>query len=165
MMIAMTLFGSRTTGGLASYTAALALSAHALGMFGFALPLGVLADRAGHRRLLGSGVALAGLATIAMTMISSGLALEATYLLVALGWSATFVAGTAAVIERSDPGRGAVALARHDVTVAAIAGAASLSSGFALTLAGRAGLALAVAVLALAGLAAAVTRNPKGDAR
>jgi MFS family permease len=159
MMAAMTLFGSRMATGLASSAAAFALSAHALGMFGFALPLGLLADRTGHRRLLIAGTVLAGASTLAMTLVSSGFALEAMYFAVALGWSSTFVAGTAAVVERSDPARVAVALARHDVAVAAVAAGVSLTSGFALAIGGRAGLGIAVALLSLAGVTAACARN------
>jgi MFS family permease len=76
---------------------------HVVGMFGFSLPLGSLADRAGRRSVLLMGLFLAGMGSLLVPTSAHYWVITAGTFFVGLGWSCVNVAATAVLADTSRP--------------------------------------------------------------
>lgn len=150
MMSIMPLAIVRSGGTLGMVSVMMAL--HFFGMYGLAIPIGRLGDTVGHWRVLaagavvtGGGAALAGIAT-AFPLIVAGL------FLVGLGWSGSYLAGTALVSTAASPQARGRALGRYDLIAWAAAAAAIIGAGPLLATYGLVAVAAIFAAVALAGV-------------
>ncbi len=87
--------------GLAAIS--LSVSVHVVGMFGFSVPLGWLADRLGRRAVLLVGVVIAGAGSLLVPTSQLYWVITAGTFLVGLGWSAVYVAATAVIADTTSP--------------------------------------------------------------
>jgi MFS family permease len=122
--------------GWADWQVQLLMSAHFVGMFALAYPVGMLADRIGRRRtsLVGLGVCAIGAYGCAVT--GSSPLITPFFFLIGLGWSGCFVAGTTVLADITSPKERGVLTATNDLLVAGCAATASLSAGAILSGAG-----------------------------
>jgi MFS family permease len=74
---------------------------HALGMFGFTIPLGWVADRHGRIRVMLPGVAVALVGAALVTFTEGYWLITLGAFLVGLGWAAANVAATALIADRA----------------------------------------------------------------
>jgi MFS family permease len=81
-----------------------ASAVHAAGMFGFAIPQGRLADRAGRRPILIAGLLLCAVGAAVTASGSDYRAITLGFFLVGFGWSYINVAATALLADLSSPG-------------------------------------------------------------
>lgn len=127
----------------------LIMSMHVFGMYAFTPVVGGLADRIGNLLVIGVGLALLVVASVAAALAPHGnvAALSAALFLLGLGWSFGFVSASGLLAK----GVASAARARKqgavDTTVFATAAVASLSSGVVLSGAGYAMLCLIGAAL------------------
>ena len=135
--------------GLASV--GLVMSAHVVGMYAFAPLPGWLSDKFGKIPVLLAGSALLALSGLVAAANSGGQTfwLAVGLLLLGLGWSFSFVAGSALLTENIPEASRVRFQGFADSLVWTTAAAASLSSGFLLAGWGYAFLSLAGAVIAL----------------
>jgi len=130
----------------------LLMSAHFIGMFALAAPIGLAADRYGRRAviLVGAVVCAAGAVTTPLTVGS--VLVAPCFLLLGLGWCGSFVAGTTilADVARADE-RGRL-VSTNDLCVAAAGGVAALAAGPLLSSVGFVGVGLGAACISLTGL-------------
>ena len=133
----------------------LSVGIHVIGMFGFSLPLGWLADRAGRRTVLLAGlVVLAAGAILVPVSDEYWLATLGTFL-VGVGWSGASVAASALIADTTEPALRGRAIGLNDSFAAAGAIAFPLLGGplaaaFGLMTAGVVAAALTVPVMLLA---------------
>jgi MFS family permease len=122
--------------GWADWQVQLLMSAHFIGMFALAYPVGILVDRLGRRRtsLLGVGVCAIGAFGCAATGATP--LITPFFFLLGLGWSGCFVAGTSVMADVTSPQERGVLTATNDLLVAFSAAVASLSAGAILSGAG-----------------------------
>jgi MFS family permease len=81
---------------------------HTIGMFGFTIPLGRIADRLGREQVMYPGVAIALVGAVLVTFTGAFWSVTLGTFLVGLGWAAANVASTALiadVTETSERGR------------------------------------------------------------
>ncbi len=150
MMSIMPLAIVRSGGTLGMVSVMMAL--HFFGMYGLAIPVGWLGDTVGYRRVLaagavvtGGGSALAGIAT-AFPLIVAGL------FLVGIGWSGSYLAGTALVSTAASPQARGRALGRYDLIAWAAAAAAIIGAGPLLATYGLVVVATIFVAVALGGV-------------
>lgn len=79
------------------------VSIHVIGMFGFSVPLGWLADRVGRRAVMFAGVIIAGAGSMLVPTSSSYWVITTGTFLVGVGWSAVYVAATALLADTCSP--------------------------------------------------------------
>ena len=133
----------------------LSVAIHVIGMFGFSLPLGWLADRAGRRTvLLGGLVVLAAGAILVPVSDEYWIATLGTFL-VGVGWSGASVAASALIADTTEPAQRGRAIGLNDSFAAAGAIAfpilgGPLAAAFGLMTAGVVAAALTVPVMLLA---------------
>lgn len=101
----------------------LSVAIHVVGMFGFSLPLGRLADRAGRRFVLLMGLLLAGAGSLLVPTSAHYWVITAGTFLVGLGWSGVNVAATAVLADTSAPLERGRVIGTND-TFTAVAGVA-----------------------------------------
>jgi MFS family permease len=127
---------------------------HTVGMFGFTIPIGRLADRLGREQVMYPGVAIALVGAALVTFAPAFWSVTLGTFLVGLGWAAANVASTALIADRSETGERGRAIGVSD----SFAGAASvvtalvtgpLVEGYGLPAAGMAAVAFAVVPLAM----------------
>ena len=82
---------------------AFSTSIHSIGMFGFSIPEGWLADRVGRRAVMLAGVLIAGVGTPMLVTTGDYWIITVGFFLVGLGWSCVNVAGTALLADVSSP--------------------------------------------------------------
>jgi MFS family permease len=128
---------------------------HTVGMFGFTIPLGRLADRIGRERVMYPGVAVALVGAALVTFTPAFWSVTLGTFLVGIGWAAANVASTALIADRSDTGQRGRAIGVSD----SFAGAASVLTALVtgplvqwagLPAAGMVAVAFAVVPLAMA---------------
>jgi MFS family permease len=105
------------------------MSVHSIGMFGFSLPLGWLADRIGRRNVLLGGVVVAAVGTVLVAMTVDFWTITLGGFLVGLGWSAVNVASTAVLADTSRPWERGRAIGTNDAFGGASGVALSLITG------------------------------------
>jgi len=108
------------------------ISAHFLGMFGLAAPLGRLADRAGRRRALLAGIAVTGVGAVGTSLLGHSLLILPFFFLLGLGWCASWVAGTTILADVTTPRERGRLTASNDQIVALCGATAVISAGFVL---------------------------------
>ena len=98
----------------------IAVAIHVVGMFGFSLPLGKLADRIGRRRVMLLGLVLASIGSWLVVATAVYPVITAGTFFVGLGWSCVNIAATALYADTTSPSeRGRVIGANDTFTAAA----------------------------------------------
>jgi MFS family permease len=92
----------------------LSMTLHSMGMFGFSLPLGWLADKLGRRDVLLSGVVTAVVGTLLVSVTTDFWTITVGGFAVGLGWSAVNVAATALLADTSRPWERGRAIGTND---------------------------------------------------
>ena len=113
-----------------------AVTIHVIGMFGFSLPLGRLADRAGRRPVLLLGLLLAAVGAVLVPITSHYWIIVAGTFLVGVGWSAVTVAATALIADTTGALERGRAIGTNDTVSAASAILLPLMAGPAVELFG-----------------------------
>ena len=108
------------------------ISAHFLGMFGLAAPLGRLADRAGRRRTLIAGILVTAVGSVGTSLLGDSIAILPFFFLLGLGWCASWVAGTTVLADVTTPQERGRLTATNDQIVALCGATAVISAGFVL---------------------------------
>jgi MFS family permease len=140
----------------------LVIGAHTLGMFGLAPVSGRLTDRLGAPTVAGIGfgvLAVAGLLA-ALTPAAAGSVLAAPLFLLGLGWSLTFVSGSAMISGAGPLSERARLQGATETLVWTVAAVSSLASGFVLDLVGYQLMAvIGASVAVLLGVTIAIDRR------
>jgi predicted MFS family arabinose efflux permease len=119
-----------------------AVAIHVIGMFGFSLPLGWLADRAGRRAVMLLGfLFLAGGAVLVPASSRYSIIVTGTFL-VGLEWSAATVAATAVIADATHTVERGRAIGTNDAASAAAAFGLPLLTGPAVELVGLSALGI-----------------------
>jgi MFS family permease len=126
---------------------------HSLGMFGFTIPIGWLADRIGREQVMYPGVVTSLLGAALVTFMGDYFAVTLGTFLVGLGWSAANVASTALIADNADTSQRGRAIGVNDsgagiMTVVAAAATGPLVECTSLPAAGVAATLIAVVPLA-----------------
>lgn len=130
----------------------LLMSAHFIGMFAFAAPIGLAADRFGRRRVIMVGSVVCALGAVTTPLTVGSPLVAPCFMLLGLGWCGSFVAGTTVLadVARADE-RGRL-VATNDLCVAAAGGFAALAAGPLLSGISFLGVGIAAAAISLCGL-------------
>jgi len=120
----------------------LAVAIHVLGMFGFSLPIGLLADRFGRRALLLAGVVLCGAGAIIVPASASYWITTAGTFLVGLGWSCVNVAASALIADTTPAQERGRAVGTNDTFASAAAVLFPLVGGLVVELGGLAAVGI-----------------------
>ena len=130
----------------------LLMSAHFVGMFAFAAPIGLAADRYGRRPVILVGAVVCALGAVTTPLAVGSVLVAPCFLLLGLGWCGSFVAGTTILtdVARADE-RGRL-VSTNDLCVAAAGGVAALAAGPLLSSIGFVGVGIAAACISLTGL-------------
>jgi MFS family permease len=130
----------------------LLMSAHFIGMFAFAAPIGLAADRYGRRAVILVGAVVCALGAITTPLTVGSVLVAPCFLLLGLGWCGSFVAGTTVLadVARADE-RGRL-VSTNDLCVAAAGGLAALAAGPLLSSIGFVGVGAVAAAVSLSGL-------------
>jgi len=135
---------------------------HFIGMFGLSLVVGRLADRIGRRSTMSIGLALLATGGTVVALIQTAFGLGAGLLLVGLGWSFGFIAGTVLVTDVTAPARRARIMGRVDLVSQLTSGLIAVGGGWWFAMHGVAGLGvLAIAVAATPVTLLLLTREAK----
>ncbi len=134
---------------------ALLMSAHFIGMFGLASPIGLLADRAGRRRTIMIGAVVCASGAVLTPLFADSVLIAPSFLLLGLGWCGSFVAGTTVLADVARPNERGRLISFNDLCVALAGGCAALAAGPLLASIGFVAVGVAGALLSLCGLAAA----------
>ena len=108
---------------------ALATSIHSIGMFGFSIPIGLMADRVGRRTAMLVGLLIAGLGTPLLVATPDYWTITCGFFLVGLGWSFVNVAATALLADVSLPNERGRAIGGNDTFSGAANVVLALSAG------------------------------------
>ena len=102
---------------------------HTVGMFGFTIPLGRLADRLGREQVMYPGVAVALVGAVLVTFTSAFWSVTLGTFLVGIGWAAANVASTALIADRAETTERGRAIGVNDSAAGAISVVAALVTG------------------------------------
>jgi len=138
--------------GLGPVAVGLFISAHFLGMFGLAAPLGRLADRVGRRRMLLAGIIGTGVGAVGTSLLGESLLILPFFFLLGLGWSASWVAGTTVLADVTTPVERGRLTASNDQIVSLCGAAAVLSAGVVLDRFGFPAVGIGLAAILLLAL-------------
>lgn len=119
-----------------------AVTIHVIGMFGFSLPLGWVADRVGRRAVMLLGLLLLAIGAVLVPITPHyGVIVTGTFL-VGVGWSAVAVAATALIADTTGALERGRAIGANDTVSAAAAMALPLLAGPAVEFLGLASLGI-----------------------
>lgn len=135
-----------------------AVTIHVIGMFGFSLPLGRLADRVGRRAVLLQGLLIAAVGAVLVPLTSYYWIIVTGTFLVGLGWSAVTVAATTLIADTAGALERGRAIGTNDTVSGAAAIALPLIGGPALEFFGLPSLAILGAGLMVPPLILLLTR-------
>ena len=121
-----------TDHGMGAAVIGLFLSAHFLGMFGLAAPLGRVADRIGRRRTIIAGVVITAVGATGTSLLGHSIAILPFFFLLGLGWCASWVAGTTVLADITTPQERGRLTATNDQIVSLCAATAVISAGVVL---------------------------------
>ena len=107
----------------------IAVAIHVVGMFGFSLPLGKLADRVGRRRVMLLGLVLASAGSWLVVATSAYVVITSGTFFVGLGWSCVNIAATALYADTTSPSERGRVIGANDTFTAAAAIAMPLVGG------------------------------------
>ena len=138
--------------GLGAAAIGIFISAHFLGMFGLAAPLGRLADRLGRRRMLLAGIGGTAVGAVGTALLGESLLILPFFFLLGLGWCSSWVAGTTVLADVTTPVERGRLTAMNDQVVSLCGAAAVLSAGVVLDRFGFPAVGIGLAVILLAGL-------------
>ncbi|HEX6988343.1 MAG TPA: MFS transporter [Bacillota bacterium] len=139
--------------GHALGTISVIMTAHFLGMFAFAGPIGGLCDRIGRRPVLALGSLVTALGGVVFPLsLANSLIAGAAFTAVGLGWSLAFVAATAVLTDVAQPEERSALLGSNDLLTRMGAVVGSLASGTVFALGGPAVTGLIVLAASLAPL-------------
>ncbi len=138
--------------GLGAAAIGIFISAHFLGMFGLAAPLGRLADRVGRRRMLLAGIVGTAIGAVGTAMLGESLLILPFFFLLGLGWCSSWVAGTTVLADVTTPVERGRLTAMNDQVVSLCGAAAVLSAGVVLDRFGFPAVGIGLAVILLAAL-------------
>lgn len=127
----------------------LVFSAHTIGMFGFSILTGQLADRWGRGPVILTGGGILLLACALAPLSPDLLPLSASLLLLGLGWNLCYVGGSALLSDVLSPDERAKTQGANDLLIGLATAGASLGSGVVFAYAGYAATGIAGALLAL----------------
>jgi MFS family permease len=99
---------------------ALSHTFHTIGMFGFTIPLGRLADRLGRERVMYPGVAVALVGAALVTFTPAFWSVTLGTFLVGLGWAAANVASTALIADQAETAERGRAIGVNDSASGAV---------------------------------------------
>jgi MFS family permease len=102
---------------------------HTVGMFGFTIPLGRLADRLGREQVMYPGVAIALVGAALVTFTPAFWSVTLGTFLVGLGWAAANVASTALIADRSETAERGRAIGVSDSAAGAVTVVTALVTG------------------------------------
>ena len=139
-------------GGMSTAIVGLFISAHFLGMFGLAAPLGKLTDRVGRRRMILGGVIVTGIGATGTSLLGSSVFILPFFFLLGLGWCASWVAGTTILADITTPQERGRLTATNDQIVALCGATAVISAGFVLDRFGFPAVGLTLTALLVIGL-------------
>jgi MFS family permease len=106
------------------------ISAHVIGMFGFSVLSGRLADRFGRGPVILAGTATLILACLVAPLSPDVLPLGVALFLLGLGWNFCFVGGSALLADQLSPDERARTQGFNDLLIGLVSAAGSLGSGF-----------------------------------
>jgi MFS family permease len=133
---------------------------HTVGMFGFTIPLGRLADRIGRERVMYPGVAIALVGAVLVTFTPDFWSVTLGTFLVGIGWAAANVASTALIADGTQTGERGRAIGVSDSCAGAITVATAFVTGPLVQSAGLPAAGMVAVVLAVVPLVmVAVTRT------
>src|SRR6185436_13962293 len=89
--------------GWSDWQVQLLMSAHFVGMFALAYPVGLLVDRLGRRRTSLLGIAVCGVGAFGCAVAGATPLITPFFFLLGLGWSGCFVAGTSVMADITSP--------------------------------------------------------------
>ncbi|MCX6390991.1 MAG: MFS transporter [Actinobacteria bacterium] len=138
--------------GMSTAVVGLFISAHFLGMFGLAAPLGKLTDRLGRRRMILAGVVVTGIGAIGTSLLGSSIVILPFFFLLGLGWCASWVAGTTMLADITTPQERGRLTATNDQIVALCGATAVISAGFVLDRFGFPAVGLTLTALLVLGI-------------
>jgi MFS family permease len=136
---------------------------HTIGMFGFTIPLGRLADRVGRERVMYPGVAVALVGAVLVTFTAAFWSVTLGTFLVGIGWAAANVASTALIADGTQTSERGRAIGVNDSCAGAITVAAAFVTGPLVQSAGlpaAGAVAVAFAVVPLVMVTVTRTRRP-----
>jgi MFS family permease len=102
---------------------------HTVGMFGFTIPLGRLADRLGREQVMYPGVAVALVGAVLVTFTAAFWLVTLGTFLVGLGWAAANVAATALIADRTETAERGRAIGVSDSAAGAVTVVTALVTG------------------------------------
>ncbi|MPZ39411.1 MAG: MFS transporter [Rhizobiales bacterium] len=102
---------------------------HTVGMFGFTIPLGRLADRIGREQVMYPGVAIALIGAVLVTFTGAFWLVTLGTFLVGLGWAAANVAATALIADRAETAERGRAIGVSESAAGAITVVTALVTG------------------------------------
>lgn len=120
--------------GIALPIISLSVAIHVVGMYGFSVPFGRLADRFGRRGVLGAGLLIEGLGAVLVPASMNQWVMTAGLFLVGLGWSGANVATAALIGDATQPEERGRAMGVQGSVSAAGSIAAPLLGGVAVQL-------------------------------
>ena len=118
--------------GIGAAVIGLFLSAHFLGMFGLAAPLGRVADRVGRRRTIIAGVVVTAIGAVGTSLFGHSLLILPFFFLLGLGWCASWVAGTTVLADVTTPQERGRLTATNDQIVSLCGATAVITAGVVL---------------------------------
>jgi MFS family permease len=128
----------------------LTVAFHVLGMFGFSIPLGRLADRVGRKPLLGAGLAVEAAGAILVPTTGSYLVITLGLFLVGIGWSAVNVSSTVLLADTTSPEERGRAIGAGDTFAGVSSIVMPLIGGFVVDMSGLMAIGVMGGALALA---------------
>jgi MFS family permease len=138
--------------GGTSLTVGVYMSAHFVGMFALAAPIGRLADRYGRRALIIAGSVVCAIGALGTPILEGSALVAIPFFLLGFGWCGCFVAGTTVLADVTRAHERSSLVSLNDVVVSVLGGSASLVGGVVLDSAGFAwvgALGVAAALLPL----------------
>jgi MFS family permease len=102
---------------------------HTVGMFGFTIPLGRLADRLGRERVMYPGVAVALVGAALVTFTPAFWSVTLGTFLVGVGWAAANVASTALIADRTETAQRGRAIGVNDSIAGGVSVVTALVTG------------------------------------
>jgi MFS family permease len=132
---------------------------HTVGMFGFTIPLGRLADRLGREQVMYPGVAVALVGAALVTFTPAFWSVTLGTFLVGIGWAAANVASTALIADRAEPAERGRAIGVNDSAAGAISVVAALVTGPLVQWSGLPAAGIVAVVFAMVPLAMVVAHR------
>ncbi len=126
------------------------ISVHIVGMYGLILFVGDIVQWLGHRRAIVIGLAVMACSNVLLWPLDGIAGMSLSLFGLGLGWSLSYVAATAELVELAAPGERGRLIGFNDLLAASAGAVLALSGGVLLSETGATALALAATLLAAA---------------